>query len=287
MRLLLTDPDSFLGQVLIHYLERQDCQLLLPGKGEVDWCQRTSVRDFFRRCRPTIVLNNLSWAPSQNLDRQLFIVDSARQVAAACAQSSAALIHFSSCCVFGAEAKSVYEEVDAPLPLDVSGRAFVDAERSVAQVLERALILRLGWVIDAHGDNLLSRLLQGLMAGDSVEVSAAKRGVPIAALEVAKAAVGVARQIDCGAENWGVMHFASEDACSESEFAQLVLELLSREVEVPGCLDVMPAEGGVMSAVLGGRRLREGFGVQPTTWRQGLRMLVSMWLRQHGYLAET
>jgi dTDP-4-dehydrorhamnose reductase len=280
--LLLTDVNSPLGKALEHELEREPFKLLAPSGGELDWSNEAAVIDYVEREQPDLVINCRGWEEAYYPGGQGQLINAARCLASACRQFELPLIHLSSYTVFGADAKGTHSEKDLPAPNTETGAAFVEAEQLITSVLQRFIVLRLSWVIGAYGNNHLTRLLSAFLAGASVNVNRRLRGSPTAQSDVARVAVAMAKQISCGAENWGVMHYCSGDACSEDEFADQVLQLLIQQQLLTAepsvtLVDTEP-EGEPPSAILGCRHARDNFGIQARSWRPSLLPLVKQWL---------
>jgi len=280
--LLLTDVISPLGKALEHELEREPFKLLLPTAAELDWSDAQSLPAYLHAHQPNLVLNCRGWDEAFHSDVQAALVDAARQLAQACADTQIPLIHLSSYSVFGGDSKVTHSEKDTVAPLNDSGRAFAEAEQAIAELLPNHIILRLSWVIGACGDNLLTRLLSAFLAGASVTVNRRLRGAPTTLSDAARVAIAISKQVQCGANNWGVMHYCSSDACTEEEFAEQLLQLLIQQQLLTAepslsLVDNDPIDEP-LSAILGCRRARDYFGVQARSWRPSLLPLVKQWL---------
>lgn len=281
-KLLLTDVISPLGKALEHELEREPFKLLMPDAAELDWSDSQSLPAYLHKHQPDLIINCRGWEAAFLPGKQAALVNTAEQLAQACAERQTPLIHLSSYSVFGGDSKGTHSEKDAVAPLNDTGRAFVEAERLIAERVPRHIILRLSWVIGAYGDNLLSRLLGAFLAGASVSVNRRLRGAPTSLSDVARVAVAMGKQIYCGAENWGVMHYCSSDACTEDEFAEHLLQLLIQQQLLTAepslsLIDTEPVDEP-LSAILGCRRARDCFGIQARSWRPSLLPLVKQWL---------
>ena len=281
-KLMLTDVISPLGRALEHELEREPFKLLLPAVTELDWADAQSLQAYLQKHQPDLIINCRGWEEAFQASGQDVLVSTARLLAQACAAQDVPLIHLSSYSVFGGDGKVTHSEKDAVAPLNDTGRVFVEAEQVIAELQPRHIILRLSWVIGAYGDNLLSRLLGAFLAGDSVTVNRRLRGAPTALSDVARVAVAMSKQIHCGADNWGVMHYCSSDACTEDEFAEQLLQLLIQQqlltAEPSISLEDSEPADQPLSAILGCRRARDYFGIQARSWRPSLLPLVKQWL---------
>lgn len=287
LKLLLTDIDNPLGRALEHELEREPFGLITPASGTVDWRDAQAVAQYIDSTRPGLVINTLGWAdrPDAQACEQLPVV--AANLGRACQSGETAVVQFSSYRVFGPDNKSSHSERDEPDPQSESGSAWWAAEQALQASLEQRIVLRLSWAIAAQGDNLLTRLLEQCFSGQPLAVNTRLRGAPTALSDVARVVVGIVKQVACGAQNWGVMHYCSSDACSQSAFAERVLEVLEQLDALPEPppvlerLDNLP-DAEPVSAVLSCRRVRDSFGVQARAWDPTLVAMVKQWLHNRG-----
>lgn len=290
-RVVITDAYSSFGQALLKGFEATHFSVLVPKAESLDWGSSESVREYLDDNAPEVVINTQGWAEFPTPAEQEKMVKTAEALGAAARDYPCSVIHLSSFRVFGGENKSSYDEQDRPSPLDNAGRAFWCAERALVLELERVICLRIGWLLDLHGDTVFKRLLDGLMAQEPLTVTESRTGAPLNMASVAKVVVSLVQQILCGAENWGVIHYASGDTCSIREFAEtLVAHLrddhgLSKDqwLQLDDEVDLEATETDwakePVSGVLTMRRCRDDFGVQAKSWRQGLGALVSQYLQ--------
>lgn len=280
-KILITDLTSVLGRGLEHDLAREQYRLFSPSTDELHWEDAAAVASYIATLKPHIVINTLGWDYNPNAEQQILLPLVAANVALACAAVGSPLLHFSSYKVFGSDNKSSHSEKDIPSPISAIGQAFFAAEQAIEHSSIKAIILRLGWVIDSYGDNHLTRLLDNIQHQQPVGLNARLRGAPTLLSDVARVAVALVKQIANGADNWGVMHYCSGDALSEAEFAEHLVQLLAQHQLFTQdanftLLDQPPVDEPI-SAVLGCRRIRDGFGIQARPWRPSLLPLVRLW----------
>jgi dTDP-4-dehydrorhamnose reductase len=278
-KILVTDMTSALGRALEQDLEREPYQLLSP---ELHWLDAAAVSRYIEINKPDVIINTQGWDDTLTEDQQVLLPVVAANLALACASLGIPLLHFSSYKVFGVDNKSSHSEKDIPAPMSLSGKAFFAAEQAIEHSGAKAIILRLGWVIGSYGDNRLTRLLSGIQNQDPITLNTRLRGAPTLLSDVARVTIALTKQIASGAENWGVMHYCSGDALNEAEFGEQLIQLLAQQHLLEhdanmSVLDQAPTEDPI-SAVLGCRRIRDGFGVQLRSWRPSLLPLVKQWL---------
>ena len=91
-------------------------------------------------------------------------------------------------------------------------------------------------------------------------------------------------QIDCGAENWGSFHFASDESVTEVEFAEVVANILQAQGGLQGSWRAHNPDTDInlesQVAALAVRRCRDNFGIQLRGWRAGLEGVIRHALEQ-------
>lgn len=282
LKILVSDTQSALGRTLEHDLEREHCQLLAPS---LHWDDRQAVRDYLHQHKPDIVINNYAWEELPATEQLALIPLVAANLANACAELGVPLIHLSSYRVFGTDNKSSHSEKDIPAPASAVGQAFFAAEQALEHSTARFIVLRLGWIVASFGDNHLTRLLAALRERQTITLNTRLRGAPTLLSDAVRVIVALVKQVSCGADNWGVMHYCSGDALSEAEFGEQLVQMLAQQQLLQQdasftLVDVAPDTEPV-SAVLGCRRIRDAFGVQARAWRPSLLPLVKQWFHSH------
>lgn len=286
-KILLTDYQGALGQALEHEFEREPVTLL-GGANAPDWRDSDSVTAYIRHHQPAMIINAFGWsdlcAPGLAADIRAV----ADNLAHVCAVYQIPLLHLSSYQVFGCDNKNAHTEKDKPAPVNELGHAFLAAEHVLDEHLQKWIGLRLSWVIGSYGNNLLTQQLESIFTQRKISgASALLRGAPTALSDIARVCVGIVKQVLCGAENWGVMHYCSADSCTEADFARQVIQTLEQlQLNEGIVLDVVETEPAdePLSAVLVCRRVRDGFGVQPRVWRTALLPMIRQWAHNREHL---
>jgi dTDP-4-dehydrorhamnose reductase len=206
-----------------------------------------------------------------------------------CGEKNLPVIHISSYRVFG-RGQGELSEYLLPEPDDLLGNTLLASENVVLGIAH-AIVLRAPWTLTscsalASDEGLLGRICFGLLNNSVLNVSEVAAGTLISWSEMAKTIVAIVQQILCGAENWGIFHVHTSDACSEAEFADAVARLLRGEgfrvADLVITKDVCPASVE-RAALLRGRRCTDNFGVQQRSFRVGLKGSVQRWIAENGY----
>lgn len=194
------------------------------------------------------------------------------------------VIHLSSYQVFAGGEQRRYDEDEVADPQARSGRQWLACERALSD-LENLAILRFGWMVDSNQDALLGRVLRGFVAGEPLELDGLNNGNPVTVLDMARVTVAVAQQLASGASVSGIYHYGSSDSCTAIEFALEVVERAQSfhdEERFAQLSTLEDSDQSDRSVVLACGKLRDVFGIQQHSWRQGLTRQVELWLERLG-----
>jgi dTDP-4-dehydrorhamnose reductase len=162
-------------------------------------------------------------------------------VALACAQHEARLVHFSTNFVFSGALDRPYVETDEVGPLGVYGKSKLEGEKLVQMVAPRALIIRTAALFGGDAGrsrpSFPERILQRAQAGDRLQVVSDQTVNPTYAADLAAAAIALAP-----GDMEGVVHVVSEGCCAWDELARVAL------AELGVAAHVEPVATGVLAA---------------------------------------
>lgn len=279
-----------LGEILCQQFEFGNLPAKYLTLKELDWKNQQLANQQLESLSPTIVVNFL---PLDILDSTLAESASILQVneylIKACESSSVIVLQLSSTVVFTDGDKKAYDETDAPNTQDEFGKLVLQCEEVLQKRIEKHLLLRFSWLIDAQGDNVFTRALQELNQTQSLQVNPNVKGAPLWVDDALRVLLSLVRQLLSGSENWGVFHYGSADPCSEKEFGQQLIDTLKElQPEQNYRLNLIDADGQQKSsAVLKCRRIRNNFGIHGRTWRQGLKYRIQYWLEGRWLIADS
>jgi dTDP-4-dehydrorhamnose reductase len=224
MKILLLGARGMLGTDLLP---------ILAGKHEVvgkdiedfDLTNLQRVQEEIASSRPAVVINAAAYTDVDGCEshRDLaFAVNAegARNVARACSQSAAAMIHFSTDYVFDGRSPIPYGEDAQPRPLNVYGKSKLQGEHYIQEILGNYLIIRTAWLYGAHGKNFVDTILRLAAQQDELRVVNDQRGAPTFTKDLARAVdLVLTRGIQ------GILHVINSGSCTWFEFARKILEI--------------------------------------------------------------
>ncbi|MEH6580562.1 MAG: dTDP-4-dehydrorhamnose reductase [Halioglobus sp.] len=207
-------------------------------------------------------------------------------LARACRDSGARLVHVSTDFVFDGHASSPYRADSPTSPLSEYGRGKLQGELAVQQLLPDALIIRTGWVYSRFGGNFVKTMLRLMAEREELSVVVDQVGTPTWANGLARAIWAAAGLSGLN----GIYHWSDAGVCSWYDFAVAISEeasalgLLARAAKVlpiPGSSYPTPAVRPEFS-VLDKASSWQDFQLEGVHWRAQLRLMLQD-LKDHDY----
>jgi dTDP-4-dehydrorhamnose reductase len=200
--------------------------------------------------------------------------EGAGNVAQACSEAGARLVHISTNFVFDGAAAQPFSEQDAPAPLGVYGRSKLEGERLVLERLPEALVVRTSGLFGARGSavkggSFPERIVRRAELGDPIRVVDDQFLNPTFTGDLATALPAL---LDRGLS--GVVHLTAGGCCSYWELATEAVRLAGLSVEVErvrtdaaAAAAPRPANGCLVSVRTGPlRHWREGLAAWWRAW---------------------
>lgn len=202
-------------------------RFFFPGRRQLDLGDFAPLSRAFRDTKPDYVVNcagfrEVDLAESRRDEARLANVTGVQNLARACLESGAKLVHFSTHGVFDGEKAGPYFESDPPRPRHYYGQTKWEGEREAAALLppEKLLILRISWPYGPGGNNFISKILLAARSSDCVRVVADEYGVPNPASLLAE------KTLEIMAEAQGLLHLTCSGSCSRYEAISLMVQSL-------------------------------------------------------------
>lgn len=231
MRILITGNRGQLGRALEEALleEHALSGVDLP---EVDITDRAALCDAVSAAAPELVIHTAAYTDVEGCARDPALAYGinalgTQNVALACLETGAALLHVSTNEVLGGDNRAGYEEWMPLNPGNPYARSKAAAELFVDRLLRRAYIVRIAWAFAPGGRNFVHAILKRARTAGALRVVADEIGNPTYMKDVAAA---IRQLIATG--QYGVYHFVNSGACSRWAFANEILRLAGLE-QVP------------------------------------------------------
>jgi dTDP-4-dehydrorhamnose reductase len=223
MRIAITGSKGQLGS----YLERQfhEHELLSIDVPETDITQVDSITPAIVQFQPEVVIHTAAYTNVDGCARDpdlAFRVNAlgTQNVALACQQAGAAMVHISTNEVFDGRKGAGYLEYEDRNPINPYARTKYAAERYVEMLLNRFYIVRIAWLFGPGGNNFVSKICSIARERERLGIVIDEISSPTYVPHLAEA---LARLIQTG--RYGIYHLTNEGVCSRFEFASYFLPL--------------------------------------------------------------
>lgn len=227
---LVTGAAGMLGQDLLATLatERADDTVTAVDLPELDITDLSAVRAAV--AGHDIVVNVAAWtnvdaAESNEAAATLVNGTAVDNIATACAESGARLLHVSTDYVLAGNATSPYPEDAQPAPVNAYGRSKLVGEQAVLRLLpEHGYIVRTAWLYGRNGKNFVSTMLRLARERDFVEVVTDQQGQPTWTCALAAQLVALGDAAIRGVAPAGIYHGTASGQTTWFEFARSIFE---------------------------------------------------------------
>jgi dTDP-4-dehydrorhamnose reductase len=235
MKIALIGADGQLGTDLLRTLEGEEIfPLYYPG---FDITKPEEARKVLTEIRPDVVINTAAFHRVDECEdrvEEVFLVNAfaVRDLALACRDMDATLVHFSTDYVFDGRATEPYVEEDPPFPLSVYGGSKLAGEYFVRAISEKYFLIRTCGLYGLagcreKGRNFVEAMLSLEQSGKPLRVVSDQWVTPTSAEELA---VRVAELV--GSDQFGLYHMTNEGRCTWHEFASAIFSYLGKKVEI-------------------------------------------------------
>jgi dTDP-4-dehydrorhamnose reductase len=255
------------------------------GRDALDITDATLVDDAIAAHGPDVVVNCAAYSNVDGAETdtdQAFAVnrDGPGNLAAACHDAGAALIHMSTDYVFDGLGDAPYTEDDPISPVSAYGESKAAGEAAVRARLERHVILRTAWVFSPIGRNFVRSIVAAAQAGKDLRVVDDQIGGPTDAEPLADGILSIATFLADGSGASGTYHLAGAPPVSRFDFACEIVSAVgtvrgdaprvtpTTSVEYP-----TPARRPVR-AILDCARVGQVYGLAQPDWRSSLPAVV-------------
>lgn len=183
MRYLLTGAKGQLGREFIRTLNSSGEKFLALSRQELDIRSFSQVMDALRQFKPDVVINCSAY---NQVDKAEDEFDEALSVncigvsnlAIACRETGAFLVHYSTDYVFDGEKQGLYTEDDTPNPLSKYALSKYLGEKQIEAILEKYLLFRTSWVYGEGTQNFLYKLTQWANTQEYLKIACDEFSVP-------------------------------------------------------------------------------------------------------------
>ena len=245
LKVWIVGANGQIGHALNNVLDPLEMEVLNTDLDELDITDTDNVLSFGSVNRPDVIINCAGITDTEECEKNpehAYRVNAlgARNLSIVARKCGAKIVQLSTDDVFDGQSKKPYTEFDDTNPLTVYGRSKRAGENYVKEFTHKHFVIRSNWVYGHGGHNFVNRVLAAAEAGNGLSVASDQFGSPTSAKDLAKMIMYL-----ISTNEYGTYHVTCRGVCSRYEFAQEILKLAGKDIE----LRAVPTEQSDLSAV--------------------------------------
>lgn len=215
--------------------QHDDLDVIYTDFLELDICDLNQVQAFFKSNRQIdYCINCAAYTAVDNAEIEVdkaFEINAtgAKNLALACNEHGAILIHISTDFVFDGKKNAPYIETDATNPISVYGLSKLQGEIEIQQILKGHFIIRTSWLYSEYGQNFMKTMLRLAETRDEISVVCDQIGTPTYAGDLAEVILTI---IDSKSESYGIYHYSNEGVASWYDFAKAIFKYSMQNIKL-------------------------------------------------------
>lgn len=288
MKILITGAKGQLGSQIINIIkngsseigeisnEVKNAEIIGIDVQELDITDIVATKAYIKEIKPDVVINPAAYTNVDACETNediAFKVNAlgARNIAIACEEIGAKLIHISTDYVFNGVGEKPFKEYEPVGPQSAYGRTKLAGENFVKEFCSRYFIVRTAWLYGYNGNNFVYTIMKAAKERGELQVVNDQRGNPTNAEDLAHHILKLATT-----EEYGTYHCTGEGECSWYDFASKIVELAKIDCKVNPCTSDQyqrPAKRPTYSS-LDNMMLRCTVGNEMREWEEALKVFI-------------
>ncbi len=243
---------------------------------ELDLTKKDEVSGFLEENKIDVCINCAAYtAVDKAEDEQelalLINKDAVENLAKACENVNARLIHISTDYVFDGTNHKPYEETDQPIPNSFYGLSKLKGEQAVVDNIDDFVIIRTSWLYSTFGNNFVKTMIR--LGGDRDELGVVvdQIGTPTFAADLANAIMATLES-----DKTGIYHYSNQGAISWYDFAKAIMEIKGIDCKVNAIESKdFPAKANrPFYSVMNKAKIANNFNIEVPYWLESLKVMI-------------
>jgi dTDP-4-dehydrorhamnose reductase len=238
--ILITGANGQLGNEMRKLASHtKDNNYFLTDVAELDITNLVAIRKYVKEQNIHIIVNCAAYTNVDKAEDDFAMADlinnkAVENLAIACKEANAILIHVSTDYVFQGDKNLPCKEDEPTNPLGVYGKTKLAGEQSIQRVGCNYLIFRTAWLYSAFGNNFVKTMQRLTSEREKLSVVFDQVGTPTYAGDLAAI---IFRIIEEGLykNHQGIYHFSNEGVCSWFDFAKEIASLSGNKCDIQPC----------------------------------------------------
>ena len=262
-----------------------------------DLSEPMACSNFIRREKPDVVVNAAAYTAVDQAESETELcrrinATAVDEIATACSDIGALLVHYSTDYVFAGTGTQSWLEDDYRA-VNTYGQTKLEGEVAIRNSGCRHLIFRTSWVYGARGNNFAKTLLSLAQKRETLSVISDQYGVPTGANLIADVTAHVIRVCRLRDDLYGVYHLAPEGETTWFDYAKFCIETarttgVAIRVRPGAVLPISSAEYKTaavrpLNSRLNVKKIQDSFGLVMPDWQCGADRLLRQLLMKGIY----
>lgn len=240
----------------------------------LDVTNSSQVEDYFNDFKPHFCINASAYTAVDLAEKEVekayaVNAEGVENLATACKEHNAVLIHVSTDYVFDGETEIPYSEDDFTNPIGVYGASKRKGEELALEANPKTVILRTSWLYSEFNKNFVKTMLNFFQTKEEMNIVADQFGQPTNANDLAEAIFTI---IETEPKTYGIFHFSNYPETTWLHFASKIAELSGSKVKLnPITTDqyLTPAKRPARSTMCLDK-IEEIYHIEPKHWENSL-----------------
>jgi dTDP-4-dehydrorhamnose reductase len=275
--ILVTGSNGQLGSE-IKVLEKQfpNYNFIFTDIEELDLTDASTLKNFVETNNINVCINCAAYTAVDKAEdeQELALLVNAQAVenlALACNNVNARLIHVSTDYVFDGTNNRPYLETDSPSPNSFYGFSKLEGERAVTNNISNFVIIRTSWLYSSFGNNFVKTMMRLGKEREELGVVVDQIGTPTYAADLAKAIMATVES-----EKSGIYHYSNQGVISWYDFAKTIMRINNIDCKVNAIESKdFPAKANrPFYSVLNKAKIAQDFNIEVPYWLDSLNVMV-------------
>jgi dTDP-4-dehydrorhamnose reductase len=294
MNILVTGANGQLGNEMRIVSKGSSDRYIFTDVEELDITSYEAVSKCVKDNKVEVIVNcaaytNVDKAEDDEATAELINAQAVENLAKACKENNATLIHISTDYVFGGNEGNTPRTEDEPVnPTGAYGRTKLHGEQAIQKVGCNYVIIRTAWLYSEFGNNFVKTMRKLTSERDSLKVVFDQVGTPTYALDLAKVIMIIIGELKTSNSKLqtsnsklqtsnSIYHFSNEGVISWYDFAKEICELSGNSCDIQPChSDEFPSKVKRPSySVLDKTKIKNKLNITIPHWKESLKNCIN------------
>ncbi len=276
-KILVTGANGQLGQCIRKLAPdfEDRFEFIFADSEVLDISDADSVSDYFYDCQPHFCINAAAYTAvdlAETESDKAFAVNAkgVENLAEACAEYKAVLLHVSTDYVFNGDTRISYSEDSFTDPQGVYGASKLAGEELALAANPKTVVIRTSWLYSEFNKNFVKTMLNLFAEKPELGIVDDQFGQPTNANDLAEAILKI---IETEPKMFGVFHFSNYPETTWFHFARKIAELTKSPVRLnPITTDQFPTPAKRPArSTMELDKIERTYGIEPKHWENSLR----------------